>query len=96
MKQKLSPKQLELYKFIDKLLLSEWDPYGVNGVSQAQDEYHSYLPQIFQLAINNSSSDKIAKYLLSIEIERMGMSGNKKCCLSLAEKFVKKKNELGL
>ena len=96
MGHKLPPKQLVLYKLIDELLMTEWDPCSANGVPEARDEYYSYIPQIFKLAMDGSSPDKIAKHLLFIENEWMGCKGNKKVCLSVANKIVNKKKELGL
>ena len=54
MKHKLSPKQLELYNFIDKLLYEQWNPIGVDGLPQ--DEYSSYVPEIFSIAISDYDS----------------------------------------
>ena len=98
MGHKLPPKQLALYKFIDELLITEWDPCGANGVPEARDEYDSYIPQIFRLAMDGSSPEKIAKHLLLIENEQMGGSdkGSTKVCLNVANKIVNKKKELGL
>lgn len=96
MGQKLPPAQLTLYKFIDQLLLTEWDPCCVDGAPEARDEYYSYLPQIFRLAINNASPKDISQDLLFIEKEYMGCKGDKKLCLSIGQKIVDKKNELGL
>ena len=94
MGQKLSSEQLDLYKFIYKLLYQEWNPIGVEDLPE--DEYQGYLPQIFRLAIKGSSSEKIAEYLLSIEKERMGLEGNKKLCHKIADKIINKKKEFGL
>ena len=96
MGQKLSPKQLTLYKLINELLMTEWDPCGVNGVPEARDEYDSYVPQIFKLAMDGSSPERIAKHLLFIENEQMCCKESKKVCLSVANKIVNKKKELGL
>jgi len=96
MGQKLPPDQLTLYKLIDHLLLSEWDPCCVDGAPEARDEYYSYLPQVFRLAMDGSSPKDIAEHLLLIEKECMGCKGDKKLCLSIAQKIVDKKIELGL
>jgi len=95
MGQKLPPDQLTLYKTIDQLLLTEWDPCSANGIPEGRDEYYGYLPQIFKLAMNDASLKEIARHLLSIEKDRMGCRGNKKLCLSVAQKIVDKKTELG-
>ena len=96
MGHKLPPDQLTLYKLIDHLMLSEWDPCCTDGAPEARDEYYSYLPQVFRLAMNDASPDEIAQHLLFIEDEYMGCKGDKKLCLSVAQKIVDKKIELGL
>ena len=76
---------MKLYRQVDEILHYMWDPIGVAGIAEARDEYHSYLPQIFQLVLKNSEKDKIADYLVEIETERMGLSENKKSALNVAE-----------
>jgi hypothetical protein len=39
MKHKLTPKKLELYEFIAKLLYEEWNPIGIEGLPE--EEYNS-------------------------------------------------------
>jgi hypothetical protein len=96
MGQKLPPKELALYKLIDELLVTEWDPCGVNRVAEAWDEYYGYLPQIFRLALDGASPRVIAKHLLSIERDRMGLRGDRRLCLRVAAKIVNAKEVLGL
>jgi len=66
MGKKLPPQELKLYGQVDEILHYMWDPIGVAGVTQARDEYYSYLPQVFQLVLKNESKEKIAAYLLDI------------------------------
>ncbi len=62
-----------------------WDPIGVAGIVQARDEYHSYLPQVFQLVLKNEPKEKIAGYLVDIEENRMGLSPSMEAALEIAE-----------
>jgi hypothetical protein len=32
-------------------LLKEWDPIGVGQIPEAQDEYDSYVPDVYKLLI---------------------------------------------
>jgi hypothetical protein len=75
MGQKLSPRDLELYKRCDEVLHYIWDPIGVSDVPPARDEYEGYLPQVFALVRDGAESEKIAQYLLSIETGAMGLAG---------------------
>ncbi len=96
MGQKLPPKQLELYQRLDEILWVDWDPIGVSGVAEARDEYYSYLPRVFHLALENADAKRIAEYLFSIETEAMGLSGNMKHCVEIAELILRTKDKLGV
>lgn len=85
MGKKLPPKEMRLYRQTDEILHYMWDPIGVSGIAQARDEYHSYLPQVFQLIVNNASKEKIAAFLVDVEENRMGLTPNKEAALEIAE-----------
>ncbi|PKM33141.1 MAG: hypothetical protein CVV08_08190 [Gammaproteobacteria bacterium HGW-Gammaproteobacteria-12] len=52
MKNKLSSKEKELWNRISKILWKNWDPIGVyEEDSEWDDEYDSYVPHIFRLAV---------------------------------------------
>lgn len=87
---------MEFYRFIDELLIEEWDPIGVSDVPEARDEYRSYLPQVFSKAISGESAAQIAEYLRRIETEQMGLSGYRTNTLEIAKKVLAMKGSLGL
>jgi hypothetical protein len=60
MGKKLPPEQLELYQKLDEILWADWDPIGISDVSEARDEYYSYLPRVFHLALEFSDAIIIA------------------------------------
>ncbi len=96
MGKKLPKEQMELYNFIGNILLQEWDPIGVNGVPEAEDEYNSYLPVVFSKAMNNESTEAIAEYLGKIETERMSLNGNMQKNKEISLKIInKKKSTIG-
>ena len=64
---------LALYHRIDEILWEEWDPIGVNDEPAARDEYHDYLPHVFQLAMSREKEDKLIEYLDRCATERMGL-----------------------
>ncbi len=85
----MNVEQDTLYKIIDEILWNDWDPIGVNEYEEdARDEYHSYLPQIFKLKIDNAGKELIAQHLLKIETERMGLPGNIEKCRVVAQKII--------
>jgi len=85
MGNKLAPQEKKLYRHVDEILHYMWDPVGVAGIAQARDEYHSYLPQVFKLVLNNKNKDEIAGYLVSIEKNQMGVAENEKAALEVAK-----------
>jgi len=69
----LSRKQKELWKEISKILWEKWDPIGVyEEDSEWTDEYGSYVPHIFRLAVDGADSHKIAASLASTAHQNMG------------------------
>lgn len=88
MRQKLTPKEKELYRQTDETLHYLWDPIGVRGIPQARDEYHSYLPRVFSMPITGSKDNEIAGYLVKIEEYSMGLSLNKENALNVARTLI--------
>lgn len=88
MGNKFSASQLALYRAVDEVLHYVWDPIGVSHVPQARDEYHSYLPLVFQLLQGDSKADEIAKYLSNVAVDRMGLSANVEHDLAVAQLLV--------
>jgi hypothetical protein len=95
-KEQLLPKQLELYRGIDEILWSDWDPIGINLLSSNRSEYQSYIPVIFSMVMKNASSLELEQYLDDVVKNRMGLRSSKKSNKPVAEKIVALKNRLGL
>ena len=93
MGKKLPADQLKLYKGIDDILWEDWDPIGVSGYG-LRDEYHAYLPQVFQLALEDAAPAKIAEYLHKVVAESMALPSCLINHLAVAEKIRKLKLEL--
>lgn len=94
MGQKLPAKQLELYKRIDEILRKDWDPCGVSDCVAARDEYYSYLPKVFRMALENGTQQEIAKYLFLVETQSMGMEGDLQHCLNIAKLVLNAREEI--
>ena len=62
---------------IRQVLLCEWDPIGVADVPQAQDEYDSYISQIYGLLIRREPKHKLIDFLWWVETEHMQLYGNR-------------------
>jgi hypothetical protein len=72
---------------VDEILWNDWDPIGVNDISEARDEYHSYVWKVVDFKLKNVDSEVIAQYLFQIETGQMGFDGNLKDCRHVAEKI---------
>lgn len=83
----LPPDQLEVYKRIDEILWTDWDPIGVTGIEQARDEYYGYLPEVFRMLLEGATSSEIAAYLQQVTTQTMGLSSTLEDHVAVAEKI---------
>ncbi|WP_305909043.1 hypothetical protein Q9L42_007610 [Methylomarinum sp. Ch1-1] len=96
MGQKLPPEQMELYTRIDEILFYKWDPIGISDGDWARDEYQSYLPHVFKLALENDTPEPIADYLTVITTENMGLSKAREHDLKIARLILEVKEGIAL
>ncbi len=89
----MTREQNALFEFIEDLLSYEWDPLGLNGFGP-RDEYQTYVPQLFSLAVGNATADQIAQKLRYLETETIGVAGDYEKCKQLARIIVQKKEVL--
>lgn len=57
---------------IRHVLLEVWDPIGVKDEPCAQDEYDTYIGDLYELLVSRAHDSKIAEYLYEIAHDRMG------------------------
>ena len=62
---------------IRSVLLTVWDPIGINDVPECADEYDCCLSGIYQLLTQDGDDDQIAEYLWKQANEHMGLSFSK-------------------
>ncbi|MCU7805091.1 MAG: hypothetical protein KZQ92_23045 [Candidatus Thiodiazotropha sp. (ex Lucinoma borealis)] len=96
MGKKLPPQQMELYKRIDEILFYKWDPIGISDGGWARDEYQSYLPRVFSMALEYEKPEPIAEYLGVVTTESMGLSSAKEHDLAIAKEILEVKEALGI
>jgi hypothetical protein len=65
---------IEVEDRIRAILNNNWDPIGV--AASVDDEYDGYIAGILTLLTRGSSVDGLVKYLRSIEVDRMALSGS--------------------
>ncbi len=76
-------------KFVEGTLYFNWDPIGVKDEFMAIDEYDSYAPEIVKMSQQDGFNEEmLLQYLLKVEIEQMGLSGNKETARRVAAKLV--------
>jgi hypothetical protein len=88
--RRMTKEQTLLFEFIEDVLRYEWDPLGMNGYGPG-DEYESYVPQVFSLAVGNATAEQIADRLRSLETETLGVAGDFEKCLRVARIIVQKR-----
>jgi hypothetical protein len=73
---------------IRRVLLEEWDPIGVRGIPEAQDEYDGYVPDVHRLLMRRASALEVFEYLWQVEAEHMGLPGNRAHTQEIAARLV--------
>ena len=77
------PEMIEKYESrrirgeIRRVLMTVWDPIGVKGEPNAQDEYDSYLGDVLALLTGGASDDRIGEYLWHVVTDRMELPAKK-------------------
>lgn len=88
MERKPSSKEQILYRQIDEILWTDWDPIGINDCEQARDEYTGYLPHVWRFKLQSADPETIAQYLFDVETDRMGLNGDIEHCRKVADKII--------
>jgi hypothetical protein len=71
---------------IRSVLMSEWNPIGVDV---PDDEYDSYIPLIYRMIQEHKSVDQLSLALSDIESERMGLQANQQRNRRVADLLLK-------
>jgi len=66
-----------LYEHVRYVILNEWDPIGIRGFEEAQDEYDSYVPEVCRLLEDNADLNSLFDYLWQLETGHMGLPGDR-------------------
>jgi hypothetical protein len=69
-------------------LFYDWDPIGIND-SGPDDEYDSYIGNIYRLLASGASEIQIVERLYQIETIDLGLNGNRQQLRNVAEKLLK-------
>jgi hypothetical protein len=82
------------HEAIKMALLKEWDPIGVSEFPEAQNEYESYVLDIYNLIITQRSKHDIFDYLWELETEHMGLRGDRQATEHFAERLLQIPREI--
>ena len=64
----------ELQQMVRECLWRDWDPIGVNVLSEAKDEYDAYAPTIAAMLLDGADAYKVLEHLKRLETDSMGLS----------------------
>lgn len=67
----------ELTAEVDRILWEEWDPIGVNDLSENRDEYSSYVPAVVEKLRKGATHESMSKLLSSLSREMMHLGAEK-------------------
>jgi hypothetical protein len=60
---------------VREILMRDWDPIGVAGISEAADEYDRYADWAYVMLMDErATAEAIAAYLFEIATRHMGLS----------------------
>lgn len=62
---------------INTLLLEQWDPIGIAGTPDAEDEHSQYAEPVYKIIQSSQSYKELFAYLWKIETEHMGIKGDR-------------------
>ena len=88
---------MKLWNRIKNILWEKWDPIGVyESNAEWDDEYDSYVPHIFRLAIEGQDQVRIANSLSDSATLNMGLSKTKQNAheMNIAKLIIEAKIEL--
>jgi hypothetical protein len=63
---------------VREVLLSTWDPIGIAGEPNAQNEYDSYIGPIYDLLVSKAADAALIEYLYWAVHENMGLDAASK------------------
>ncbi len=78
---------------VSEAMFSDWDPVGVSDFPEARDEYDSYVADICSLLNSQAPEAQLIDYLRWLEVEQMGLLGNRWQRAKFARRLLKIRDE---
>jgi len=79
---------------IREILMNEWDPIGVLHIPEAQDEYDSYVGDVYRLLITHAKRHELFFHLWQLETDHMGLSGNRPRTEATADRLIELRDKM--
>ena len=73
---------------VRQVLLHVWDPIGVRGVPQAQDEYDGYVGPVLRAVVDGAGVDEVRVLLDRLAVRDMGLAAGSGDPVGAAELLV--------
>ena len=58
---------------IRQVLFQDWDPIGVNGNLNLQDEYDDYIAPVYRILMGSRSEQELVDFLFQTERDTIGL-----------------------
>ena len=78
---------------IRSVLLHDWDPIGVADDPDAQDEYDSYVGEVYRLLASGASVGDVVKHLARIELDSMRLVTSEEHLVRVSEKLCHRRKD---
>jgi hypothetical protein len=72
---------------VRRIVFEDWNPIGVGGKADAEGEYGHYVPAIARMVTSGKSTAEIFEFLWNLEVDHMGLTGNRGSTQRAAEKL---------
>jgi hypothetical protein len=82
------------HEAIREAFLTEWDPIGIAGVPEAQDEYDGYVPTVYKMLISRQPRHELFNYLWWLETEHMGLAGDRQATERFTDRLMRISDEV--
>lgn len=92
----LADNEQQLCEYISEVLWRNWDPIGVNNISECRDEYYAYEDGVY--LFSKYAPLQLSDYLQHLQSTNLGIEGdeNKENCEEIAQKISLKSEALGV
>ena len=75
---------------IRHVLLEVWDPIGIKDEPNAQDEYYSYIGDLYELLVSHADDSQVIDFLHWAAHDHMGLDGASRSDMETTVEALKK------